>query len=99
MTDTPFTSNRENPGAGRLSADVVNAEATMSRPEDRGGAREGRREFLKGAAVAGGAVTVAVAAGNASAAAPQAAQPEAGASDQGYRETAHVRAYYKTAAM
>ena len=45
-----------------MPADVINAEATMSRPEDRDGAtREGRREFLKGAAVAGGAVTVAVA--------------------------------------
>ena len=70
----------------------------MSRPEDRDGAtREGRREFLKGAAVAGGAVTVAVASGSASAATPQTVQPEA--SGKGYRETDHVRAYYKTAAM
>ncbi len=79
---------------------MINAEATMSRPEDRRGtARDGRREFLKGAAAAGGAVTVAVAAGGASAATPDAAQAGADASGKGYRETAHVRAYYKTAAM
>lgn len=72
----------------------------MSRPEDRRGtAREGRREFLKGAAVAGGAVSVAVAAGGASAATPETGQAPGDASGKGYRETAHVRAYYKTAAM
>ncbi len=68
----------------------------MSRPED---PRKGRREFLKGAAVAGGAVTVAVAAGSASAATPETVQAGADAAGKGYRETAHVRAYYKTAAM
>lgn len=61
-------------------------------------ARRRRRAFLKGAAAAGGAVTVAAAAG-ALAAAPETALPDADAATKGYRETDHVRSYYKTAAM
>ena len=74
-------------------------EATMSRPGsgDRV-TREGRRDFLKGAAVAGGAVTV-VAATAASAAATDVAQPAADGAAKGYHETPHIRSYYKTAAM
>ena len=58
----------------------------------------GRRAFLKRAAVAGGAATVAVAGGRAVAdMAPQA--PEKGAPEQGakgYRVTPHIEAYYRS---
>ena len=70
----------------------------MSRPDDtQRVAREGRRSFLKGAAAAGGAVSVAVATG-ASAAVEEDSAPT-GAEAKGYRETAHIRAYYETAGM
>ena len=71
----------------------------MSRPDDgTRDDREGRRNFLKGAALAGGAVTMAAAAG-ASAAVTEVQQPDADASANGYHETDHIRTYYKTAAM
>jgi hypothetical protein len=71
----------------------------MSRPDDRAQAiLERRRGFLKGVAVAGGAATVAVAAG-VIAAEPQEARPEQDAAGAGYRVTPHISAYYKTAAM
>lgn len=50
-----------------------------------------RREFLKRAALAGGAVAVLP---TATAAAPEAAKP---ANAQGYRKTAHVSRYYQSA--
>ena len=59
---------------------------------------EGRRGFLKGALVGSGAAVVAVASGGVLASEPEqkpAAQPEA--KPKGYRETAHIRDYYKTA--
>jgi len=59
----------------------------------------GRRAFLKRAAVAGGAVTVAVAGAAAVAdGAPQSADkvaPEQGS--KGYRVTPHIEAYYRSA--
>ena len=61
----------------------------------------GRRRFLKTAALAGGAATVAVAAGAAVSDAPASAtkrdvagQP---AGKQGYRVTPHVETYYRLA--
>ena len=58
--------------------------------------RTDRREFLKGAAVAGGAVAVAGAAPGAVAN----TFAEAGSADtpvtKGYHETAHIRDYYAT---
>lgn len=59
----------------------------------------GRRAFLKRAAVAGGAATVAVAGGAAVADVasdgPVKTDPEQGA--KGYRVTPHVEAYYRSA--
>ena len=59
---------------------------------------KGRRAFLKRAAVAGGAVTVAAAGGAAVAdrapEEPQSRGPEQGA--QGYRVTPHIEAYYRS---
>ena len=58
----------------------------------------GRRAFLKGAAVAGGAATVAVAGGAAVAdIAPESAKkadPDQGS--KGYRVTPHIEAYYRS---
>ncbi len=59
----------------------------------------GRRAFLKRAAVAGGAVTVAVAGGTAVAdvapESPDKVAPEQ--SSKGYRMTPHIEAYYRSA--
>jgi nitrous oxide reductase len=59
----------------------------------------GRRAFLKRAAVAGGAATVAVAGGAAVAdiasESPDKATPEG--SSKGYRMTPHIEAYYRSA--
>ena len=59
----------------------------------------GRRAFLKRAAVAGGAATVAVAGGAAVAdiapESPDKAAPEQ--SSRGYRMTPHIAAYYRSA--
>lgn len=60
--------------------------------------QEGRREFLKGALLGSGAAVVAAASGGALASTPEpepAAEPKA--RPKGYRETAHIRDYYKTA--
>lgn len=60
-----------------------------------------RRRFLKTAALAGGAATVAVAAGGAVAdVVPSGAKPgtpEQPAASQGYRVTSHVETYYRLA--
>jgi len=58
--------------------------------------RQGRRDFLRKVAVAGGSAAV-VAAASKTVAAP--AEPEAikpAAKSEGYAETEHVRAYYRT---
>ena len=60
----------------------------------------GRREFLKRAAVTGGAVTVAGAAGAAAAGTVEpSAEPvvETAAQDRGYRMTDHIERYYRLA--
>ena len=59
----------------------------------------GRREFLKRAAVTGGAVTVAAAAGTAAAGtgAPAADVLDAAPQSRGYRMTDHIERYYRLA--
>ena len=60
----------------------------------------GRREFLKRAAVTGGAVTVAAAAGAAAAGAGEPASApaaETAPESRGYRMTDHVERYYRLA--
>ena len=61
----------------------------------------GRRRFLKTAALAGGAATVAVAAGAAVADATQRVEPGESvrepAAKQGYHVTPHVETYYRLA--
>ena len=58
----------------------------------------GRREFLKRAAVTGGTVTVAAAAGVAAAGEPAAAPaPQTVPESRGYRVTAHIDRYYRLA--
>ena len=59
----------------------------------------GRREFLKRAAVSGGTVTVAAAAGAAAAGAdaPAANVPDAAPRARGYRMTDHIERYYRLA--
>lgn len=62
----------------------------------------GRRTFLKGVAVVGGAATVAAVGGVAVASAPAgspAGVAPAAAKPQGYRETEHVREYYRLAQL
>ena len=62
--------------------------------------KAGRRQFLKTAAVAGGAATVAVAAKGAlaeSAPTPSAGDVTAKASKQGYHVTPHIETYYRLA--
>lgn len=54
-----------------------------------------RRGFLRKAGLAGGAAAAAVATGVS--AAPQVVDDAPPKRSQGYRETEHVRAYYKTA--
>ena len=61
---------------------------------------QGRREFLKRAAVTGGAVTVAAAAGTAAAdtGAPATASAlETAPESRGYRMTDHIERYYRLA--
>lgn len=58
--------------------------------------RQGRREFLRKVAIAGGSA-VAVAAANKTVAAPSAPELEKPvAKTVGYSESEHVRAYYRT---
>lgn len=61
--------------------------------------KAGRRQFLKTAAVAGGAATVAVAGGAALAdATPEPVAEVPGAQDkQGYQVTPHIETYYRLA--
>jgi hypothetical protein len=56
----------------------------------------GRRRFLKGLAMAGGAAAVAAATGTA-VAAPQAAPVSKPETALGYHETPHIRSYYQKA--
>ena len=58
----------------------------------------GRREFLKRAAVTGGAVTVAAAAGAAAADAPAPVEiADTTPESRGYRMTDHIERYYRLA--
>jgi FtsP/CotA-like multicopper oxidase with cupredoxin domain len=60
--------------------------------------KEGRREFLKGALLSGGAAVVAAASRGVVASEPESAPaPEPEAKPKGYRVTDHVQQYYKTA--
>ncbi len=70
----------------------------MTKKRINGPSKQGRREFLKGALLTGGAVAAGLAAGEA-AATPQAAPANAQAVPQskGYRVTEHIQDYYKTA--
>lgn len=55
-----------------------------------------RREFLKGATVAGGGLMAGVALPGAAMAATETESPEADSPQQGYRVTEHIASYYKT---
>ncbi len=59
---------------------------------------KGRRHFLKTLAAAGGATAAVAVSGQAAASPEQAPAPEA-AEDRGYRETPHIRKYYRTAKL
>lgn len=62
--------------------------------------QSGRRRFLKNAALAGGAATVAVAAGAAVAGSSEVTpttQPDITADKKGYHVTPHIEAYYRLA--
>jgi len=56
-----------------------------------------RREFLKTAGIATGAVGAAAAAAVVARPAMAATAPQTGTKDAGYRETEHVRKYYESA--
>lgn len=58
---------------------------------------EQRRRFLKTAGLAGSSAAAAAAMPGIVAAAPDAGETEAKPGDTGYRETAHVRDYYRSA--
>ncbi len=80
---------------GRHRVTITREEQSMSNTPK---VATGRRAFLKRAAVAGGAATVAVAgAGALAEVAPEPAQkaaPEQGS--KGYRMTPHIEAYYRS---
>jgi hypothetical protein len=60
--------------------------------------KAGRREFLKSVLIGSGAAAVAIASGGAAAAPePKALDAKPTTQSQGYRETAHVREYYRVA--
>ncbi len=59
---------------------------------------KGRRDFLKTLAAAGGA-TAAVAISGQAAASPEQAPASAANEERGYRETPHIRKYYRTAKL
>ncbi len=59
--------------------------------------RESRRDALKGLAVLSGAAAAAAVAGNAAASAQQAEQEHLPPPALGYRETDHIREYYRHA--
>lgn len=58
---------------------------------------QSRRDFLKGAAVAGGAVAVVAATGSQVMAAAEVDTTEKKVTSSGYRETQHIRDYYRSA--
>jgi len=58
--------------------------------------RQGRRDFLRKVAVAGGSAAVVAAASNAVAAPMEPEVKKPAAKTVGYTETEHVRAYYRT---
>lgn len=57
---------------------------------------QSRRDFLKGAAAAGGAVAVVAATGSHAMATPEVDMAEKKATSSGYRETQHIRDYYRS---
>lgn len=59
--------------------------------------QEGRREFLKGVAVVGGAATLATISKSAAARVETKEVGSAPKQSKGYHETPHIRAYYETA--
>jgi nitrous oxide reductase len=68
----------------------------MKRTEKTTKLSQGRRDFLKGVAVAGGVAATAKV-GGAVAAVEEEKKIETATNDRGYQETDHVRAYYKSA--
>jgi len=60
---------------------------------------EDRRAFLRKLAVAGGATAAVAMTGRAAVAAPVQEAPSDGNENRGYRETPHVRTYYRTARL
>ena len=77
---------------------VTYEEADMKRRSLSAAPTGGRRRFLKEMATAGGAAALAATAGSAAAAVPS-QEVASGAERSGYRESPHVRQYYKTARM
>lgn len=59
----------------------------------------GRREFLKGMLVTGGAAAIAAATGKVSAAVATAAPATPAAAPKGYHLTGHIAEYYRTAQL
>jgi len=69
----------------------------MTKKRIDGAGKKGRREFLKGALMTGGAVAVGLVAGEAVAASNAAPTPaETLPESKGYRVTNHIQEYYKT---
>ena len=61
--------------------------------------RKDRRDFLRTLTVGAGVATVALASGTAAAGIAEEAVAENNNTAKGYRETQHIRDYYKTAAF
>ena len=59
--------------------------------------RQSRRDFLKGAATAGGAVAVVAVTGGKAMAVTEEKNTEIKPRSSGYRETQHIRDYYRSA--
>ena len=68
----------------------------MKKKDRKEGTDAGRRGFLKGAAASGGAAALVAGTGALAAEPSTAASPAQGG---GYRESGHVRDYYKTARL
>ncbi|MDQ5770712.1 twin-arginine translocation signal domain-containing protein [Thiothrix subterranea] len=69
------------------------------KPTEQTATRHSRRDFLRGTLAAGtGAALAVTLPGVASAEPPAVIAPAEPQAKQGYRETAHIAAYYKTAA-
>lgn len=60
---------------------------------------EDRRTFLKTLAVAGGAAAAVTMTGQSASASTEADSSPGAAKPEGYRETAHIRTYYRTARL